>query len=363
MSKVLDLQGVWTAANTDEMKRRGALIRGEIPDKLRESRSAIAAALGVADRDVGIEGRDGTGLKTEIPWVRVYVERNSPSATTGWYVVYLFSASGDRVYLSLNQGTTVWTGSVFKARRSGDLLARVNWVRPWISDLSATRPDLRQSMELGARTPLGKGYEPGNVVAFEYRRDALPDSETLIRDLLFMVSLLRLVYEAERVTPYIPGDPTPEVVEAKRSAEKTAGRRTRERSSGQGFLPTAEERRVVELYGVKLATQYFEARGWTVKDVGAKESYDLLLRRGEERLHVEVKGTTSPGTQVILTRSEVERQRALAPHNALVVIHSIALDRGGSHPSASGGVVHCVSPWQIEEEDLSVVSYIYRTGI
>lgn len=33
------------------------------------------------------------------------------------------------------------------------------------------------------------------------------------------------------------------------------------------------------------------------------------------------------GSQVILTRSEVEQQRKLAPHNALVVVHSISLDR------------------------------------
>ncbi|MFD8758875.1 protein NO VEIN domain-containing protein [Streptomyces mirabilis] len=37
-----------------------------------------------------------------------------------------------------------------------------------------------------------------------------------------------------------------------------------------------------------------------------QESFDLLLTREGKRLHVEVKGTTSAGLDVILTRAEVE---------------------------------------------------------
>ncbi|MFJ5729874.1 MrcB family domain-containing protein [Streptomyces paradoxus] len=127
LSKVLELQPSWTAANTKEMKERGAVIRQHLPDLLRQNRPRLTAALGVPPGDLGVEGRDGTGLKSEIPWVRVFVREQSPSSTTGWYVVYLFSATGRRVYLSLNQGTTIWTGGVFKARRVEDLRARVDW--------------------------------------------------------------------------------------------------------------------------------------------------------------------------------------------------------------------------------------------
>ncbi|MET7797052.1 protein NO VEIN domain-containing protein [Streptomyces decoyicus] len=97
-----------------------------------------------------------------------------------------------------------------------------------------------------------------------------------------------------------------------------------------------------------------------MKDVGAKESHDLHLSRGDERLHVEVKGTTSEGTQVILTRAEVERQRELAPANALVVVHAITLDHTAQPPAATGGVLQCTSLWSIAEDDLTVVSYSYR---
>ncbi|MDI6519097.1 DUF3578 domain-containing protein [Streptomyces coelicoflavus] len=367
LSKVLALQPSWTATNTEEMKERGAVIRQRLPDLLREDSARLTAALGVPLDDLGVEGRDGTGLKSEIPWVRVFGREQSPSSTTGWYVVYLFSASGQRVYLSLNQGTTIWTGGVFKARRVEDLRARVDWARPLLAEAAAERLDLQESIELDARTPLGRGYGPGNVLAIEYEREQLPPQATLLEDLLSMSRLLGILYAAERLTPYIPGDPTPEVLEAEQSAAKTAGRRTpggaRPRRAGQGFLLTSGERRAIERHSVGMATEHFEGQGWKVKDVGDKESFDLLLTRGERRLYVEVKGTTSAGLEVILTRAEVEKQRKYYPNNALVVVHSIELDRTGEEPATSGGVLHCTSPWVVEDADLTVISYAYRTQV
>ncbi|MDN3024699.1 DUF3578 domain-containing protein [Streptomyces sp. S.PB5] len=367
LSKVLELQPSWTATNTEEMQGRGVVVRQQLPDLLRADGATLSAALGVSLDNLGVEGRDGTGLKSEIPWVRVFGREQSPSSTTGWYVVYLFSASGQRVYLSLNQGTTIWTGGVFKPRRLEDLRARVGWALPQLTEATAGRPDLHRTIDLEARTPLGRGYEPGNVLAITYQRDQMPPQETLLEDLRFMTGLLGILYKAERLAPYIPGDPTPEVVEAEQSAAKTAGRRTRSGSrpgrSGQGFLLTPGERRAIEHHSVRMATEHFEAQGWKVKDVGDKESFDLLLTRGERRLHVEVKGTTSAGLEVILTRAEVEKQRQYYPDNALIVVHSIELDRAGEEPRTSGGVLHCTSPWVVEDADLTVISYAYRTRV
>ncbi|MFE3163840.1 MrcB family domain-containing protein [Streptomyces sp. NPDC059224] len=365
LAKVLDLQPSWVSTNTEEMQERGVFIRRQLPALIRAHGADLAALLGTPAGDLGVEGRDGTGLKAEIPWVRVFSRDQSPSSTTGWYVVYLFSASGRRVYLSLNQGTTIWTGGVFKARRAEDLRARVDWAWPLVADAAAAHPALRRTIQLDARTPLGSGYGPGNVVAVAYERDQLPSQEVLLKDLAFMTGLLGTLYEAERLAPYIPGDPTPEVVEAEHSAAKTAGRRarkgTRQPRPGQGFLLTASERRAVEHHSVRMATEHFKAQSWSVKDVGDKESFDLLLTRGDERLHVEIKGTTSAGQEVILTRAEVEKQRQYYPDNALVVVHSIKLDRTASEPTTSGGILHCTSPWAVEEEDLTVISYTYRT--
>ncbi|MFF0723642.1 MrcB family domain-containing protein [Streptomyces sp. NPDC004134] len=367
LSKVLELQPSWSASNTDAMKERGNVIRHQLPELLRAHSTPLAGSLGVSLDNLGVEGRDGTGLKSEIPWVRVFGREQSPSSTTGWYVVYLFSASGQRVYLSLNQGTTIWTGGVFKARRVQDLRARVEWARPMLTEIMGVRSDLSDTIQLDARTPLGRGYEPGNVVAITYERNQIPPQDTLLADLRYMTQLLRTLYESERMAPYIPGDPIPEVMEAEHSAARTAGRRTRgatrPHQSGQGFLLTASERKAIELHSVRMATEHFQAHGWTVKDVGDRESFDLLLTCGERKMRAEVKGTTSVGTEVILTRAEVEKQRTYYPDNALVVVHSIQLDRTGTEPRTSGGVLHCTSPWKVEDDDLTVISYAYRTQV
>ncbi|AQW53402.1 protein NO VEIN domain-containing protein [Streptomyces violaceusniger] len=113
------------------------------------------------------------------------------------------------------------------------------------------------------------------------------------------------LYKAADATPYIPGDLPAEVREATQSAATTANRRSA-RKGGQGFLLTAAERGAIEKRSVLLATEHFKAQGRTVKDVDATKSYDLELKRGDEKLHVEVKGTTSDGSQIILTRAEVE---------------------------------------------------------
>ncbi|MFG2366129.1 MrcB family domain-containing protein [Streptomyces mirabilis] len=362
LSEVLDLQKLWQAENTEPMQRRGVVVRTEIREWLREHAEALAVAMEIPLDDVGVEGSDGAGQKAVVAWTRVYSKSRTPSATNGWYIVYLFSGDGERVYLSLNQGTTEWSGGEFKAREPADLKKRVDWARPRIDQAADKRPDLLTSIHLSSGTRLGKGYEPGNVVAIEYQRDAIPNSDVLSEDLLFMARLLGRLYKAADATPYIPGDLPVEVREATQSAATTANRRS-VRKGGQGFLLTAAERRAIEKRSVLLATEYFKDQGWTVKDVGTTKSYDLELKRGDEKLHVEVKGTTSDGSQVILTRAEVEWQRKFAPDNALVIVHSIELDRTVEPSTATGGVLHCTSPWTIEDETLTVISYIHRTGL
>ncbi|OMI38596.1 hypothetical protein SPAR_15286 [Streptomyces sparsogenes DSM 40356] len=46
-----------------------------------------------------------------------------------------------------------------------------------------------------------------------------------------------------------------------------------------------------------------------------------------------------------------------------MIVHSIELDRTVEPVTATGGILHCTSPWTIEEETLTVISYIHRTGL
>ncbi|MER5478148.1 DUF3578 domain-containing protein [Streptomyces sp. NPDC002734] len=380
LAQVMDLQRAYTWRVTPEMERRGRIVKTEIPGALEAHRVAIAGALDIPVERVLIEGADGVGRKSVVPWVRVSDVELSPSAMDGWYVVLLFAAGGERAYLTLMQGTTFWTGTELRSRGAEALAARVDWAYPHIAEAAEGRAGLLRRIDLPGGKKLGRAYELGTVVALEYLRDALPDTDAFVDDLLFMAGLLRRIYAAETTATYIPGDPVPEVLEAEVSADRAAGRSIPEprprpaaaTRSGQGFLLSAVERQLIERHSVRMATEHFEAQGWNVTDVGANQPYDLHLTRGDEtsqrptpveELHVEVKGTTSLGQTVVLTRAEVEAQRAFAPRNALVIVHSIRLDRSGAEVTAEGGVLHCTSPWRIDQPDLTPISYRYRTDL
>jgi hypothetical protein len=131
---------------------------------------------------------------------------------------------------------------------------------------------------------------------------------------------------------------------------------------GTGMLRDAVMRRAIERHAVDIACRYFRAQKWDVADVGDAESYDLRCVRADEELHVEVKGTTTRGDAVILTRNEVQHAREF-PHVALFIVTGIELtsdDEG--KPGTRGGREHVVSGWSPDEADLSPLTYHYDTS-
>ena len=113
----------------------------------------------------------------------------------------------------------------------------------------------------------------------------------------------------------------------------------------QGFSVPPAVRKAVEAYAMEKATTRFERDGYTVRDVSNRESYDLSCTRGDEVLHVEVKGTQTAGDKILLTRGEVRLARKKSPHTALFVAHSVAVVEDGGKPRVSGGGSRIIRPW------------------
>lgn len=192
LQKVLELQLAYTRDNTDEMRTRGLLIRQAGSQLIRQ---LLPETIELDPADLDTEGRDGTGLKTRVPWMRVFSTSRSPSATRGWYVVYLFAFDGSAVYLSLNQGTTSPSGGGFKERGDDFLRDRVSWAKRILkSELEGFKAD---KIALSDPGTLGSGYEKGNVIARRYDVGSIPDDETLRADLALFVDLLARLYRAE----------------------------------------------------------------------------------------------------------------------------------------------------------------------
>lgn len=359
---VLLLQPEWSPKNTPAMQERGRLVRHEVAGWVREQLPALKRAAPVEIDDWRVEASDGAGNKNAIPWVRVHSAARSPKATKGWYVVYLFGAQGDRVYLSLMQGTSRWVNGEFKPRPQSELRRRAQQARDLLSVRLRPRPDLVEEIALKAsKSTLGPAYEAGTVAAFEYPLDALPSDEVLSGDLIFLASVLSHLYELAPDAVDLPGETAPEIADALVAADRSAGKARR----GQGLRLTAAERTAIERRAVAVATQYLAEEGYEVADVGATESYDLDARRDEEHLYVEVKGTTTvwaSTSEIIVTKNEVDLHLREYPNNMLLIVSRIVLDRTATPPSASGGELQVIHPWRIVPPNLTPVTFRYLVG-
>jgi hypothetical protein len=125
-------------------------------------------------------------------------------------------------------------------------------------------------------------------------------------------------------------------------------------ASRQGFGLSVADRKAVESHAMRLATQYFSQQWEAVTDVSLRCSFDLLCQSADRELRVEVKGTTSLGEQVLLTRREVEE--AKSPGYALFVVSEIRLGEGDP-VSASGGIARVIHDWDLTRHLLTPIAY------
>lgn len=128
--------------------------------------------------------------------------------------------------------------------------------------------------------------------------------------------------------------------------------------SGQGYSMNAKQRQAIEHYAMQKAKAFYEEQGYRVVDVSTTHSYDLFCKSpGGQELHVEVKGTTSDGTQILLTPNEVNHARNY-PNVALFILSHIQVDPTDPN-KLQGGELLCLDPWNIQEGMLSPLTYAY----
>lgn len=127
-------------------------------------------------------------------------------------------------------------------------------------------------------------------------------------------------------------------------------------SKGQERVIPHIARRVVEEHAMKLAKNYFESEGMEVVDVSSRASFDLLCRTESKEFHVEVKGTTTEGWDILLTSNEVGQTEEF--ECMLFVVSRIQLDgKYSEHPHASGGEINIFRPWRARQHSLRPLTY------
>lgn len=152
-------------------------------------RDSIAAVVG-NDPSYKLMSSVGAGNWAETVWAAVFDLNVTNRATQGYYVVYLFGADGDRVYLSLCQATTAVHDSFGGRAYLPVLRSRAESYARMLGagDLGgfASGP-----IDLGGakRSRLTRGYEAGSIVSIEYKRGSVPPDEIAAKDLRRMLGL------------------------------------------------------------------------------------------------------------------------------------------------------------------------------
>ena len=295
-----------------------------------------------ASNEFMIKGSGGQGVPTFSPWIAFLLPSETTTVQDGLYVVYLFSRELEKVTLSLNQGVTVISN------RLGGKTALIH-LRKFADDIRIGLPkeamvELGTVMELGGGGWRQRAYVAGTIVARDYSIDSLPPEQDLIQDLNTFLNL----YQQAALIKFassIVGDPVAEVKAAVR---------------GQGFNSSSKSRVAVELAAMKKAIAYYQNEGWHVDDMSSNNPYDLKCTKpnGVE-IHVEVKGTTSDGSSVLLTHGEVRHARQY-PKVALYILCGQTLQKDSSgNVEAVGGREKIIDPWDIDTGTLKPIQYEY----
>lgn len=127
-------------------------------------------------------------------------------------------------------------------------------------------------------------------------------------------------------------------------------------SRRQGFNISPKARRAIEDLAVDRAKRHFEAQGYAVEVFG--KPFDLRCAKPGTMLHVEVKGTTTTGEEILLTPNEVRFANDHSSSMVLFIVSRIQLS-GTDQPIASGGVETEIRPWRIEPGQLAPIGYTY----
>jgi len=153
----------------------------------------------------------GIGLWADAPWIGVFDPIVTESAQNGYYPVYLFSRSLDRVYLSLNQGMAQLRQEFGDNQTKEILSHRATILRNRLAGLyedsfPTKEIDLQPT---GAHTRLAM-YEPGHAFGLMYELATIPPTDRLVEHATRMLELYELATARGGTSEFDIGQPSPD---------------------------------------------------------------------------------------------------------------------------------------------------------
>ena len=184
-SQIVDAGKLYASSNRGEFKDSevGKMIRKELPE-------LISRKINIDSRNYKIEGSIGKGQYAEVAWISIFDKSITVSATRGIYIVFLYSVDGKSVYLSLNQGYTYF-GEKFSPKEARNELR--NMATLLRRNIKIKNTEFIDTIDLGAKKSLGRGYEAGHIIGKKYDFDQMPSDDDLIRDIYDLITIYQSI--------------------------------------------------------------------------------------------------------------------------------------------------------------------------
>lgn len=348
------LQPKYSSSNTKEMEERGKLVRADLGQALKERIPKLQGAFDPRTEDLSVESSDGIGRKTEAPWCRLFSKALSPNPRTGFYLVIHFAANGSAVFITVGCGSTVWANGDLRPISDQELETRTSWARSVVIQRWGSISPFEANMALGAKAALPKTFEKATALALRIPTSDLSTTD-LDSKLYLAAERLGEIYRAQLDQRDIPPG------EQDLASIKEIFSPLKSQAKGQGMGLTQPERRAIELQAMKLATEYLIQHGYKCTDTSASHAFDLHACKNGEELKVEVKGTTADiCSSILMTKNEVRLHQDEKGKTALIMVYSISLKKDSGVPSASGGKLEALIPWDIDEWTAEPIAFQLR---
>lgn len=138
-----------------------------------------------------VKGSVGQGNWAIVPWVAIFDEKITNKAGKGVYIVYLLSADGNTLYLTLNQGCTELKNKYGKNEAVKKMRDVAN---ECIKELDSKGFLSDEKINLHCDKGLGYLYEKGTIFYKGYQKNNVPSEQILRTDLEKMIQIYQDYY-------------------------------------------------------------------------------------------------------------------------------------------------------------------------
>jgi len=133
------------------------------------------------------------------------------------------------------------------------------------------------------------------------------------------------------------------------------------RKSAQGFIRDTKKKELIESHAMKEAYEYYSDLGYEVQDCSGLRNlgYDYRCTKGKEVIESEVKGTTTNGDSVLLTRNEVDNAKTTNHRADLFIVYAQDIVVVEGEYKVLSSKTNLIENWLPKDQDLEALSFSY----